>query len=119
ESIYADRKQIYHGSFTFSGPSGENTVVINLPPGVHKNVDVRAKWHTNGVKGGEDHKIGKVVCTAEPEFTIVDEQRIQGSGNPFTTEPISGEVGQTVEYDVTIKNTGNVPFKITSFFDVF
>jgi hypothetical protein len=66
EAIYADGKRIYKGEFKFNGSSGENTVVINLSPGRHRKLDVRARWNTNGVRGGEDHVIGSRVCVAEP-----------------------------------------------------
>ena len=62
EAIYADGVQIYKGEFKFNGSTGENTVVINLAPGRHANIDVRARWNTNGFKGGEDHPIGKATC---------------------------------------------------------
>jgi beta-glucosidase len=62
EAIYADGGQIYVGEFTFNGSSGENTVPINLTPGKHTNIDVRARWSTNGVKGGFDHAIGAAQC---------------------------------------------------------
>ncbi len=62
EAIYADGVQIYKGEFKFNGSTGENTVVINLAPGKHANIDVRARWNTNGFKGGEDHPIGKATC---------------------------------------------------------
>src|SRR6266566_3263735 len=51
EAIYADGVQIYKGEFKFNGSTGENTVVINLAPGKHTNIDVRARWNTNGFKG--------------------------------------------------------------------
>ena len=110
EAIFADGVQIYKGEFKFNGPSGENTVVINLPPGKHKNIDVRARWKTNGIEGQEDHKIGEVTCVAEPAFTIEKLQRIQGE-TEYTTQELSGTTGQIVEYEVLIKNTGNVPLE--------
>jgi hypothetical protein len=72
EAIFADGKRIYKGEFKFDGPSGENTVVINLSPGKHKNIDVRARWNTNGVRGGEDHGLGRVTCVAEPSLTVAE-----------------------------------------------
>jgi hypothetical protein len=107
EAIYADGKKIYKGEFKFDGSSGENTVVINLSPGKHRHIDVRARWKTNGVRGGEDHALGSAKCVAERSFTIEKLQRIQSEAE-YTTGPLSGEAGQTVEYEVLIKNTGNV-----------
>jgi hypothetical protein len=119
ENVYADGKNIFHGTFTFNGSSGENTIVLNLPPGKHKNLDARARWNTNGIRGGEDHILGFAECVPEPEFTIVDRQKIAGTGGEYSEAPDNGKVGETNDYDVTITNTGNVPFQITSFFDVF
>src|SRR4029077_15341508 len=39
-------------------------------------------------------------------FTIEKEQRIEGQG-VFTKEKLKAEVGQTVEYGITVLNTGN------------
>ena len=39
-------------------------------------------------------------------FEIQKEQRIRGEGS-FTTSKLTGAVGQTVEYRITVKNTGN------------
>jgi hypothetical protein len=114
EVIYVDGKVVYKAQFVFNGSSGSNTVVLNLPPG-HHSLDVRAKWKTNGVRGGHDHKIGGGVnCVAEPEFTIDKLQRI-GAG-AYTKEPISGTLTEKIEYEVIIKNTGNVPLKFNGGF---
>ena len=47
---------------------------------------------------------------AEPSFTIEKQQKIAGEGT-FATSEVSGKLGQTVEYKVIVKNTGNVPLK--------
>ncbi len=47
---------------------------------------------------------------AEPAFTIEKLQRIQGE-TEYTTQELSGTTGQIVEYEVLIKNTGNVPLE--------
>ena len=39
-------------------------------------------------------------------FEIQKEQRIRGEGS-FTTSKLTGSIGQTVEYRITVKNTGN------------
>src|SRR5439155_17928750 len=102
--------------FKFNGPSGENTVVINLPPGKHKNIDVRARWKTNGIEGQEDHKIGEVTCVAEPAFSIEKLQRIENESN-YTTNELGAVVGQTVEYKIVVKNTGNTSIKFSELSD--
>jgi hypothetical protein len=53
----------------------------------------------------------------EPSFTIEKRQRI-GSGSSFTTATITGAVGSTVEYEIVVKNTGNVPLALSSFVDL-
>ena len=53
----------------------------------------------------------------EPSFTIEKRQRI-GSTTTFTTATVTGPVGSTVEYEVILKNTGNVSIKLSGFTDV-
>jgi hypothetical protein len=52
-----------------------------------------------------------------PEFTIEKLQEIAGSGSGFTKSPLTGSVGQTVDYEILVKNTGNVPLTFSSFTD--
>jgi hypothetical protein len=54
--------------------------------------------------------------TPEPSFTVEKLQRI-GSTSTFTTATLTGAVGSTVEYEVIVKNTGNVGLKFSSFSD--
>ena len=60
--------------------------------------------------GKKTSNVVKVNVAAEPSFTINKEQKIKGEG-VFTTSEISGKLGQTVEYKITVKNTGNLPLK--------
>ena len=48
---------------------------------------------------------------AEPSFTIEKLQEIEGSGAGFTKSKLTGKVGETVDYEIVVKNTGNVPLK--------
>lgn len=57
------------------------------------------------------------VITPEPASTVEKLQRIAGSGGSFTTEQLTGAVGDTVEYEIVLKNTGNVPLTYPSFTD--
>ncbi len=52
-----------------------------------------------------------VKITAEPSFTIEKLQEIEGSKAGFVKTKLSGEIGQTVDYKVVVKNTGNVSLK--------
>jgi hypothetical protein len=45
----------------------------------------------------------------EPGFSITKYQEIAGSNAGFTTSPLLGEVAQTVNYEIVVTNTGNVP----------
>ena len=55
----------------------------------------------------ESNKVEVGVEAEEPNFTIRKEQRIGSSGN-YTTAKLSAEVGQTVDYLITVENTGNM-----------
>ena len=48
----------------------------------------------------------------EPEFTIEKLQRIKGEVS-YTVSELTGKLGQTVEYKIVIKNTGNMPLTFT------
>jgi hypothetical protein len=53
--------------------------------------------------------------TEEPAFTIEKLQQITGSG--FTASPLTGLIGETVEYEIVIKNTAHVPETFSDFSD--
>ena len=50
---------------------------------------------------------------AEPALTIEKLQRIGGTG-PFTKEELTGTAGEVVEYQIIVKNTGNVPLTLST-----
>ncbi len=54
------------------------------------------------------------VPTPGPAITLVKQERIGDAA--FTHGPITGDVGQTVDYQMTVSNTGNVPL-VLSFTD--
>lgn len=53
----------------------------------------------------------------EPSFTIEKLQEIRGSGKGFTKEALVGKLGQTVDYEMVVKNTGNVALTLFDFTD--
>ena len=55
--------------------------------------------------------------TEEPSFTIEKLQEIKGSGTGFKTSPLTGEIGQTVDYEIVVRNTANVPETFSAFTD--
>jgi hypothetical protein len=100
------------GSFTFEGSSYEATTPLQAPPGEYK-IDAWAKWNGNGLKGSFDI-LGRLTCSATPEFTVEKLQQIAGGSGSFTSAPIAGELGDTVDYEIVVKNTGNVPLSFGS-----
>jgi hypothetical protein len=52
-----------------------------------------------------------------PAFTIEKRQEIAGTKAGFTAAALNGTVGETVDYQIVVTNTGNAPLKFTSFSD--
>lgn len=106
-------------TFTFDGPEGVDTIPINAPPGPEGHsyhIDGWTKWHTNGVHGGFDIPV-KVKCAADPALALEKLQKIAGASSGYTTSSLTGQVGQTVDYEVLARNTGNVPLSLGAFSD--
>ena len=55
----------------------------------------------------------------EPRLTLSKVQEIKGTGSGFTSSLLTGTVGQTVLYQITAKNTGNVPLTLSEFTDIY
>ena len=64
----------------------------------------------------ESNTVEVVVEAETPEFTIHKEQRIGSSGS-YTTEKLTAKFGQTVDYLISVENTGNVALHFTSLTD--
>ncbi len=57
-----------------------------------------------------------VSVTEEASFTIEKLQRVQGEPT-FTKSEVTGKTGQLVEYEIVVKNTGNVALKFGALTD--
>ena len=114
-TINHDRTARARTTFTFDGPSGTNTTPLMAPPG-HYQIDTWARWRTNGARGHFDIR-GKVTCPPTPAFTIEKLQTIEGSDAPFRQSQLKGLPGQTVDYEIVVNNTGNVPLTLGSLAD--
>jgi hypothetical protein len=101
-------------TFSFDGPTSVMTIPIDGPPG-HYMIDAWARWDTNGLRGNFDIR-GSVTCAAVPAFSVEKLQRIGGAG-AYTTSTLPGQIGQTVEYEIVVRNTGNVPLTLSDFTD--
>src|SRR5437660_2522349 len=116
EKINVDGTFVKAKAITFTGPSATDTVEVHIPPG-HHHVDALVKVTGNELKVGRDIKAKfGVECEPEPSFSIVKLQRIGGKG-AYVTTPLQGKVAQTVEYEMIVANTGNVPLTFTEFSD--
>lgn len=100
------------GTLTFSGSSYESTTPLKAPPGESK-LDAWAKWNGNGPKGSFDI-LGRLSCAATPELSVEKLQKLVGAGGSYASAPIAGELGDTVDYEILVTNTGNVPLEIDS-----
>ena len=65
------------------------------------------------------HTSNQVVVdvASEPGFTIEKLQEISGVGTAFTSSPLTGKLGQTVDYEILVTNTGNEALTLSGFTD--
>ncbi|MGO9322039.1 MAG: hypothetical protein ACLQBY_14720 [Solirubrobacteraceae bacterium] len=119
ELVTIDHADGMHSDFTFAGASGSDTITFPmLPPGGY-TIDAQGHWRhstANGLSGGFDAH-APVKCPPAPGFSIEKLQQIEGSGGSPTKSPLTGVVGQTVDYEIVVRNTGNVPLTLGSFTD--
>ena len=59
-----------------------------------------------------------VANVPSPSFTIEDLQQVAGAGS-FTSSPLTAPVGETVAYEMLVKNTGNVELTLGGFSDQY
>jgi uncharacterized repeat protein (TIGR01451 family) len=117
EIVRVDGVEVVNKKFTFNGPTATDKVTVSVPPG-HHTIDGQTHWKTNGVTGGADIK-GKngVTCGPESEFTIEKLQKILPTKTYSTATLTSGKVGQKIEYEIIVKNTGNLALTFSEFTD--
>ncbi len=65
----------------------------------------------------EDPALQSSPCGCEPEFTIEKLQQIEGGESGFTTSPLTGAIGETVDYEIIVENTGLSPTTFAEFTD--
>ncbi len=113
-TIDHDHSTRLHSIFSFDGPGATTTTTLDGHAGRYQ-IDAWAQWSTNGVKGHFDIR-GKVTCPPAPSIAIEKLQRI-GAGAGYVSTPLKGEVGQTVEYEIVVKNTGNIDVTLSALND--
>jgi hypothetical protein len=113
-TIEHDHSTRLHSVFTFDGASAIATTPLDGHAGNYQ-IGAIARWSINGVRGHFDI-LGKVHCPAEPAMTIAKLQRI-GPATSYTSSPLRGAVGQTVEYEILFRNTGNTPLTLGAIAD--
>ncbi len=78
--------------------------------------------NTASIEGGKETKTSNTVVVKfkeapKPGFTITKFQQIRGSGKGFTAGALVGSIGETVDYELIVKNTGNTPLTFSNFTD--
>ena len=48
----------------------------------------------------------------EPEFTIEKAQRVEGTETAFTGDELTAKLGDTIEYQIKVSNTGNRSLRV-------
>jgi uncharacterized repeat protein (TIGR01451 family) len=117
ERLSVDGQKLAPVTFSFAGTSALQTVPIaNYAPPGHYLIDAFTRWNSNGLNAGIDIPEG-MKCGPAPAFSLEKLQLIEGGGGSYTQSPLSGHVGQTVDYEILVKNTGNVPLTLAGFTD--
>jgi hypothetical protein len=102
-------------TFSFEGTAGSHTTVIDAPQGPD-GISAVARWKV-GKLSGHLSIHAKLTCGPASALSVEKEQEIAGGGGPFTTAPLTGLSGQTVDYEILVQNTGNVPLTLGNFSD--
>jgi hypothetical protein len=105
-----DKKPIIPPPFTFSGSDAKQVIALPVFEGKYI-VDLQASWK------GSHIDVGAIVnCGPTPQYAIEKEQRLGEVGEYTKAEP-TGHVGETVDYAIIVRNTGNVPLTFSELSD--
>jgi acyl-CoA hydrolase len=101
----------------FYDPHGSH---VGLAAGNEKEITAGGNNH-NGDNSIESNG-NKSACVVdvepkEPAFEAKKEQEIAGSGQGFTTAKLIGQLGQTVDYKITVTDTGNTSLTLSALTD--
>ena len=100
---------------TTDGGSSTDTLKIEKTSASESGDEYRATF----VNGAGSTATTPATLTVErpptPAFTIADAQEIKGSATGYTEGELTGAAGQTVLYDITVLNTGNVGLTLANF----
>jgi len=109
--------------FTFTialaGETASNTTPLAVTPEEHR-IDARAKWVADGVRQGWDIAFHQTCGAVGSEFGYELEKRqkiVECKGCGYVTTPLSGEVGQTIEYQILVHNIGAEFVTLSNFTD--
>jgi hypothetical protein len=111
-------------TFTFSGPEAVDFTPVEreLSGTVVHRIDARAAWSRsiNGIGARHEWDIpSSHVCGGQkqaPSFAVEKLQQIEGGNGLWVPTPLTGAVGQTIRYKITVTNNGNTPLSFGSGF---
>jgi hypothetical protein len=96
--------------FSFNGTGAMQ--VIDLPVFLGRYIiDVQASWPTGHFDVGAN-----VECGPTPKLSIEKLERL-GEAGEYAKGPLTGHVGETVDYAIIVRNTGNVPLTLSNLED--
>lgn len=110
EAIFVDHSEVSAALAVFNGVTGSHTTALMQTPGRHL-FKVHARWHTNGL-AGHFSAHAKINCPVAPSFSVEDLQAVAGGGG-YSSSAISAQVGQTVDSQIVVHNTGNVALTLS------
>ena len=104
--------RVYKSTFAFTGPSATDVVPLVIHSGAFfggATVTGTVTYSVGGVARG-NHRSLFVSCVEGPHLgmTLEKLQRIAGGSGQFTTEAVTGRVGDTVDYEIVATDTGNL-----------